>query len=250
LFPLRRCVLPHPSRGEGRGSRWGGLPAFAFVGVVLRVTWRLDSQHYVVGTAGWGCSPGSSSSSFPSCFMSGTCGPCLVVVRRRGPCGWLHSGWPSFLLAAVVVGCCRHWPLSFSLAIVFVGRHLRWLSSLAVTVCWVGRFRRCRRWLLSSLATVVVGHCLHWPSSSLAVIFIGCHRWPSPFAGLVVFAAVVVGYCRRWPLSFSLAIIFVGRRLRWLSSLAVTVCWVGRVQLPSWLGCGISRGGRGERMRE
>jgi hypothetical protein len=28
---------PHPRRGEGRGSRWSGLPAFAFAEVVLAI---------------------------------------------------------------------------------------------------------------------------------------------------------------------------------------------------------------------
>ena len=102
------------------------------------LTWQLDGQHCIGGSAGWGCSPGSSSSSLPSCFMSGACRPCRVVVRHRGQCGWLHSGWPSFSLArAVIVGYCRRWPLSFLLTVIFVGRHrlVGWLCSL--TVVWL-----------------------------------------------------------------------------------------------------------------
>jgi len=137
------CVLPHPSRGEGR-ARWGGLPAFAFVGVELQVTWKLDGQRCVVGAAGWGCSPGSSFSLLPSCFVSGACGPWLSFAAVVHVVGCIQGGrcfrWPLSSLAAVVVGRCRRWPLS-SLAAVVVGR--------------------CRCWLLSSLAAVIfVGRCL------------------------------------------------------------------------------------------
>jgi len=97
-----------------------------------------------------GCSPESSSSSLLWCFMSGVWGPCLVVVRRCGPCGWSHSGWPSFSLAVVIAARCRRWPLSSWAAVVVK-------SSLAVAVCWVGCVQLPWVWLVVVAVSVKEG---------------------------------------------------------------------------------------------